>query len=211
MIDLPKVYPITDTEISGLSHAEQLARLADGGATLIQLREKNLSPAQFFREATDAIQLGRQRGVRVIINDRVDIALTLRADGVHIGQDDMPPEAARSLLGKEFIIGFSTHSVEEARQAVKLPVDYLAIGPIFPTKTKSDHEPTVGLVGLSAVRRAVGDFPIVAIGGITLATAPDVIDAGASTVAMIGALLSPSDLTTKLVRDLLQTLDRHPK
>src|SRR4029453_7106822 len=157
------------------------------------------------------VRWGRRGGVGVIIKDGVVFALPLRADGVHIGQDDMPPEAARSLLGKEFIIGFSTHSVEQARQAVKLPVDYLAIGPIFPTKTKSDHEPTVGLAGLNDVRRAVGDFPIVAIGGITLATAPDVIDAGASTVAMIGALLSPSDLTTKLVSDLLQTLDRHPK
>ena len=207
MIDLPKVYPITDTEISGLSHVEQLARLSAGGATLIQLREKKLSPAQFFHEAARAIQLARQRGVRVIINDRVDIALTLQADGVHLGQDDLPPEAARRLLGKEFIIGISTHTVEQAQQAWKLPVDYLAIGPIFPTKTKSDPEPTVGLAGLSAVRKAVGDFPIVAIGGITAGTTASVIDAGATSVALISALLSPPEEMTNGVRDLLQLLN----
>jgi len=209
MIDLPRVYPITDTEISGLSHADQLANLSDGGATFVQLREKKLSPAQFFREAMLALQLARQRGVRVIINDRVDIALALRADGVHLGQDDLPPEAARRLLGNEFTIGFSTHNLEQARQAMKLPIDYLAIGPVFPTNTKSNSEPTVGLAGVSAVRKAVGDFPIVAIGGITLSAAADVIDAGASSVALISALLATSGSTPKIVRELFRTLEQH--
>lgn len=208
MIDLPKVYPITDTEISGLSHVEQLARLSDGGATFVQLREKRLAPAGFLREATIAVELARQRGVRVIINDRVDIALALRADGVHVGQDDLPPEAVRRVLGNEFIIGFSTHNVEQAKQAWKLPVDYLAIGPIFATHTKSDHEPVVGLAGLSAVRKAVGEFPIVAIGGITVNTAADVIDAGASSVALISGLLSTAESITMAVRGLLEALGR---
>ena len=93
----PKLYPITDVQISGLSHAEQVVRLSEGGATLIQLREKNLTPDEFQREAAEALLEARKRGVRIIINDRVDLALALKADGVHLGQDDLPPEAARHL------------------------------------------------------------------------------------------------------------------
>jgi len=207
MIDLPKVYPITDIKISGLSHADQLAELSVGGATFVQLREKNLSPVEFFHEATAAVELARSRNVRVIINDRADIAFALRADGVHLGQDDLPPEAARKILGNDAIIGFSTHNLAQARRATSLPIDYLAIGPIFPTGTKSDTEPAVGLKGLHVVREAVGDFPIVAIGGITLASAPAVLDAGATAVALISALLSDPHSTTEILRNLLATLN----
>ena len=94
--ELPKLYPITDRRLSGLSHAEQVARLSDGGATVVQLREKHLGPREFYREAEEALRVARERGVRLIINDRADIALALGADGVHLGQDDMPPRAARA-------------------------------------------------------------------------------------------------------------------
>src|SRR4051812_6606659 len=93
-IELPKVYPITDTRLSGMSHAEQVTRLSDGGASLIQLREKHLAPREFYRAAAEALAVARARGAQLIINDRVDIALALRADGVHLGQDDLPPDAA---------------------------------------------------------------------------------------------------------------------
>ncbi|HEV7843612.1 MAG TPA: thiamine phosphate synthase, partial [Pyrinomonadaceae bacterium] len=148
---LPRLYPITDARLSGLSHAEQVLRLSRGGAQVVQLREKHLDARAFFREAGAALSLARELGVRLIINDRVDIALALGADGVHLGQDDLPPEAARRILGERAVIGFSTHNVEQAIAAARLPVDYLAIGPIFPTSSKENPHPTVGLDGLRRV------------------------------------------------------------
>ena len=184
------MYPITDTQISGVSHADQVSLLADGGATFVQLREKNLPAFDFYNEARAALAVAKQRGVTLIINDRVDIALALNADGVHLGQHDLPPEAARKLLGNEAIVGYSTHNVAQAIAAAALPVDYIAIGPIFPTGTKANPDPVVGLEGLRSVRKAMRDLPLVAIGGITEANAPSVIEAGADLVAVISQLLS---------------------
>ena len=189
-LDLPKIYPITDTRLSGLSHAEQVARLIEGGASLIQLRDKLSAPREFYREAAAALQIARDHGARLIINDRVDIALALKADGVHLGQTDIPVAAARRLLGKEAIIGFSTHNIEQAKLATNLPVDYLAFGPIFPTSTKENPEPVAGLVALSEVATSKGSLPLVAIGGITLENAREVLKAGADTVAVIAELVA---------------------
>ena len=200
-MQLPRVYPLTDVQLSGLSHAEQVRLLSRGGASLIQLREKRMAAAEFHEQARAA----KQSGVQLIINDRVDIALAVGARGVHLGQDDMPPEAARKLLGPQSIIGYSTHNVDQAISAAKLPIDYLAIGPIFSTMTKSDTAPVLGLEGLRAVRRAIGEFPLVAIGGITSANAREVIDAGADSVAVITALLSAANITTA-TRSLLHFL-----
>jgi thiamine-phosphate pyrophosphorylase len=186
----PRVYPITDVKLAGVSHAEQVSLLADGGATFVQLREKNLSPLDFYREAEAALAVARQRGVSLIINDRVDIALATGADGVHLGQGDLPPEVARKLLGKHAIIGYSTHNVSQAIAAALLPVNYVAIGPIFQTSTKVDPDPVVGLEGLRAVRKAIGQMRLVAIGGITPANAGNVIDAGADSIALISALFA---------------------
>jgi thiamine-phosphate pyrophosphorylase len=189
-LDLPKIYPITDTRLSGLSHAEQVARLIEGGASLIQLRDKLSAPREFYREAAAALQIARDHGARLIINDRVDIALALKADGVHLGQTDIPVAAARRLLGKEAIIGFSTHNIEQAKLATNLPVNYLAFGPIFPTSTKENPEPVAGLVALSEVATSKGSLPLVAIGGITLENAREVLKAGADTVAVIAELVA---------------------
>ena len=186
-MQLPRVYPITDTQISGLSHADQVRLLADGGATFVQLREKNLPALNFYREAQAAAEIS---GVRIIINDRADVALAVKAAGVHLGQDDLPPEAARTLLGDEAIIGYSTHNIAQAQAAASLPVDYIAIGPIFRTATKANPDPEVGLDGLRAVRNAIGDISLVAIGGITPENASAVIEAGADSVAVISGLLS---------------------
>src|SRR6185436_10363544 len=106
---LPRVYPITDRSLSGLSHAEQVARLIDGGATFIQLREKHAPPDDFYADAMAALDHARSRNVKIIINDRVDIALSLKADGVHLGQKDLQPDEARKLVGPDAIIGYSTH------------------------------------------------------------------------------------------------------
>ena len=187
---LPRLYPITDAQLSGLTHAEQVERLSEGGARLIQVREKRLSPREFYREAEEALRVARRRGVRLIINDRADVALSLGADGVHLGQDDLPPRAARRLLGEQAIIGFSTHTLEQAVAAARLPIDYLALGPIFPTTSKENPDAVVGLQGLRLVRRELPSVPLVAIGGITLENGAEVIAAGATSIAVISALLS---------------------
>jgi thiamine-phosphate pyrophosphorylase len=180
-----RLYPLTDRSRSGLSHAEQVSHLSAGGATLIQLREKTLSPLEFYREALDALRVAREERTKIIINDRVDIALALGADGVHLGQDDLPPEAARELLGPGAIIGFSTHGLDQALLATKFPIDYIAIGPVFTTTTKQPSEAAVGLDVLSKVRHALGKFPLVAIGGITSQNSQDVFRAGADAIAVI--------------------------
>ena len=203
---LPRVYPLTDVQLSGLSHAEQVHLLTLGGATLIQLREKHLPALQFYEHAKAAVAAARKTGAQLIINDRVDVALATGAQGVHLGQDDLPPEAARKLLGNEAVIGYSTHSIEQAQQALTLPIDYIAIGPIFETATKTDTSPTLGLEGLRAVRKAVGKVPLVAIGGISHINAGSVIEAGADSVAVISALLSDPGRITETTRALIQSL-----
>ena len=203
---LPRVYPLTDVRLSGLSHADQVRLLTLGGASLIQLREKQQTAFQFYEHAKAAVSAAPKSGVLIIINDRVDIALASGAHGVHLGQDDMPPEAARRLLGPEAIIGYSTHSIEQAQKALTLSIDYIAIGPIFDTTTKSDTSPILGLEGLREVRKVVGDFPLVAIGGISLANAAAVLEAGADSVALISALLSARDRITEVTKGLVQSL-----
>ena len=189
-LDLPKVYPITDPYLSGLSHAEQVARLIAGGASLIQLRDKHAAPREFYREAAAALSVARDHHARLIINDRVDIALALKADGVHLGQTDMPADAARQLLGKEAIIGFSTHNIQQAKLATSFPVDYLAFGPVFQTSTKEKPDPVTGLLVLREVGALKGSLPLVAIGGITFANAVEVLKAGADGVAVIAELVA---------------------
>jgi len=201
--NLPRLYAITDRRISGLSHAEQVMRLADGGASFIQLREKHLSPREFYREAEEALRVARERGMRLIINDRVDIALALKADGVHLGQTDLDPRAARGLLGDEAIIGYSTHTLAQAMEAANLPIDYIAFGPVFATLSKDNPDAVVGLDGLRDVRaRLGGDAWIVAIGGITFENASAVLAAGANTVAVISALLKDSAAIASRTREL---------
>jgi len=187
---LPKIYPITDPEISGLTHCEQVELLIAGGAKIIQLRDKDANPRDFYTSAKYALDAARKHHVPLIINDRVDIALALRADGVHLGQDDLPPDKARLILGDAAIIGFSTHSVEQAARAAKFPVDYIAIGPIFTTRSKRDPDAEVGLRGIEKVRQAIGTMPLVAIGGITGETLASVLAAGADSAAIIGAILA---------------------
>jgi len=187
---LPKIYPITDTRISGISHSEQVRHLIAGGARIIQLREKHAAPLDWFVDAKNAAEVCRKKDVVLIVNDRSDVAMAIGADGVHLGQTDMPPVAARRLLGDDAVIGFSTHTLEQVREAIELPVDYIAFGPVFPTTTKIDPDAVVGLEMLAQVREIAGTIPLVAIGGITFENARSVLDAGADSLAMIGALLA---------------------
>ena len=197
------LYPVTDRDLSGLSHAEQVDLLIDSGATLIQLREKVDPPLRFFEQAESAVRVARDRGAKIIINDRVDIALALKADGVHLGQEDLAPDAARRILGSDAIIGFSTHSLEQARRAAHMPVDYVAIGPIFSTTTKESANPPVGLDGLARVREALGAMPLVAIGGITSQNIGTVIKAGADVVAVISDIWVPANDSLIRIKRLL--------
>lgn len=199
---LPKIYPITDRRISGLSHVEQVRRLIAGGARFIQLREKDAGAGEFYNAVVESIAVARAHGVTIIVNDRVDIALVSGADGVHLGQDDLPPVDARRLLGSDKLIGFSTHSVAQAIAAIDLPVDYIAIGPIFGTTTKENPDPVVGLDGLKAVREAIGEFPLVAIGGIVRETCRSVLSAGADSVAIISDLLTSTKGIEGAMREL---------
>jgi thiamine-phosphate pyrophosphorylase len=208
----PRIYPITDAQLAApLTHAEQVAALCEGGASLVQLREKRAAPREFYIEAERALRRARERGATLIINDRADIALALQADGVHLGQDDLPPEAARRLLGDRFIIGFSTHTVAQARAAAQMPIDYLAIGPVFATSTKENPDTVVGLDGVRRVRDELEKLrcklPLVAIGGITHAKARAVLKAGADSVAVISALISnETDEISERTRQMLNEL-----
>jgi thiamine-phosphate pyrophosphorylase len=174
-----------------------------GGASFIQLREKTAPSGEFYEAGVEVMRFARRSNVRIIINDRVDIALAVGAHGVHLGQTDLPPDRARKLLGPEAIIGFSTHTVEQAREARRYPVDYLALGPIFPTATKKDHEPIVGFEVLKEVRTIIEDFPLVAIGGVARNNMRQVLAAGADSVAVIRDILSEPELITGRIHELL--------
>jgi thiamine-phosphate pyrophosphorylase len=199
---LPRIYPITDTRLSRLSHAEQVRRLAEGGARLVQLRDKVSSPREFYLSALDAVKDARRAEVKIIINDRIDIALAVGADGAHIGQDDLPVRETRLLLGPDRLLGYSTHSLEQALKADLLAVDYIAIGPVFQTSTKENPDPAIGLELVREVRRQISK-PLVAIGGITLERARSVFDAGADSLAIISDLYSTGDIAARM-RALLE-------
>lgn len=197
---LPKIYPITDRSLSGLTHAEQVRRLIDAGARLIQIREKQLPSGAFFEDAAAAVELGRRSGVTILINDRVDAAMLLGADGVHLGQADLPPAKARELLGPAAIIGFSTHDPAQITAAALLPINYVAFGPIFPTSTKSDLEPLSGLEGLTAARRLAAEMPLVAIGGIWHQNILSVLKSGADSAAVISAVARNGEISPNFAR-----------
>ncbi len=202
---LPAVYPITDRRLSSLSHFEQSVRLIAGGASLIQIREKDTLTSDWFEDAFRTVKFAHSKGAIVLINDRVDVAMAVGADGVHLGQDDLPPPEARRLLGTNAIIGYSTHTTEQVRAAAHLPIDYIAFGPVFGTSTKKDAEDTVGLERLSKAAEMKGKAPLVAIGGIDDRSLSTVLAEGADSAAMIGFLVSEPDMIEQKMHDLLWT------
>jgi thiamine-phosphate pyrophosphorylase len=215
MLQLPKLYAITDTQLSNYTHAEIVQHLLAGGARLIQLRDKEASAKELLDAARECLPLTRAAGAKLIINDRVDVALTAEADGVHLGQDDLSVEDAREILEEGKIIGVSTHSLEQFQAALRTSADYLAVGPVYATTAKENPDPVVGLELITAAK-AITDRPIVAIGGITVERAPEVIAAGADSVAVISALypwpekldlMSRPDITGQ-VRKFLQALEQ---
>lgn len=186
-----RLYAIVD---GGAGHdvVPRSEALLRGGARLLQLRWKNAGAAAFLAAASECRRLTAHHGARLLINDRVDVALGCDADGVHLGQSDLPLAAARRLLGADRWVGISTHDVEQARAAAAGGADYIGFGPIFSTSTKQTGYPPRGLSALRDVRAAVS-LPIVAIGGIDFENAPEVIAAGADAAAMISALAAAPD------------------
>jgi len=201
---LPALYAIVDPLDTGRSPIDLAAALLEGGARLLQLRLK-AAPAREVLEIARVVRpLAQEAGALLIVNDRPDVARAAGADGVHLGQDDLPVAAARTVLGAGGIVGVSTHSVGQARAAVAAGADYLGVGPVFETTSKVGTLAARGLDLVRAVRHEV-TLPLVAIGGITPATAPDVRAAGADAVAMIAALVRAPDVAAA-VRDALARL-----
>lgn len=180
-----------------------------GGARFLQIRSKHASSAAFFAMCEDVMARARPLDATVIVNDRADIAALAGAGGVHVGQEDLDPASVRRLVGRPAIVGLSTHSADQVREGLGLPVDYIAVGPVFGTTTKDTGYREVGLQlvrdAAAIVREAGAVMPIVAIGGITLERAADVIRAGAASVAVISDLLSTGDPEGR-VREYLRAL-----
>lgn len=192
MIQIPRLYAIADASYGEPPILAQ--HLFEGGARLVQVRDKEAGAGKLLEQVERTVALAPP-GALVIVNDRADVAWISGASGVHLGQSDLPVWAARRILSSR-IIGVSTHNMAQAIQADSWPIDYIAVGPIFPTASKRKPDPLVGLAELAEICRRV-QKPVVAIGGITLHTANSVFAAGASSVAVIRDLLKASDLTTR--------------
>lgn len=195
---MTSLYPlcvITDENLSGLRHHEVAAQSLRGGAPMIQLRDKQRDLRYLYDEALAIRRLCREHGALFIVNDRLDLAVAVEADGVHLGQEDLPAVLARPLLSPGMLLGVSTHSIEEARAAQAAGADYIGFGPVFPTGTKSGTRPVVGLDGIRKVKAAV-QIPVVAIGGIALEQVSAVMEAGADGVAVISAIVGSGEITS---------------
>ena len=187
-LPFPPLYAILDVA-SVNSEARIPEILAESGVGLIQVRDKHASARAVFEASKDLVARLSSKGVRVIVNDRSDIAAMAGAGGVHVGQDDLPVEAARACCGAGLWVGVSTHNLEQFQQAMSTSADYIAVGPIFPTATKANPDPVVGLDLIRAARRLTRK-PLVAIGGITIQSAESVYRAGADSIAVVSDLLS---------------------
>jgi len=187
------LYLVCDRALScGRSHVDIVGAAVAGGVSCVQLREKLCSTREFLDQARALLTLLRPRGIPLIINDRLDIALAVGADGVHLGQDDLPIDMARRLAGERMIIGISVESVEHAVAAERAGADYLGISPVFATTTKQGHAPPLGLAGISAIR-AHTTIPLVGIGGINADNAAAILAAGADGIAVVSAIVAAAD------------------
>lgn len=190
-----RLYAITDRRAlpAGVTLAQAVEAALDGGVTCLQLREKTASAGEILTLARTLLPLCRARKVPLLINDRVDIALAAGADGVHLGQDDLPLPEARALLGPDRILGATAHTVEEALRAQAEGADYLGVGAMFPTGTKTDTVPTSADT-LKAICAAVS-IPVVAIGGVNAQNLPTLAGTGIAGAAVVSAIFSQGDLT----------------
>ncbi len=196
------LYAVLDpSQTKGRPVTSVLQALLQGSTRLLQLRAKEMAAKELFSLAKEVRQMTRAAGCRFIVNDRVDIALAAEADGVHLGQEDLPLEVARKLMGREKIIGISTHDLAQAWEAARGGADYIGFGPIFGTATKDTGYSPRGAAMLKEIREAV-KIPIVAIGGITESNVVQVWKAGADAAAIISDLMGAEDITGKVKRIL---------
>ena len=194
---LPRLQAILDldaAEAAGWAVSDLLAAFLDGGAQCIQIRAKHLASAPLLALCELAVREAAPYRAAIIVNDRPDLAVLAGAAGVHVGQDDLAPAAARAIVGADAIVGCSTHTVEQVEAAVREPVSYIAVGPVFGTRTKNTGHDAVGLDFVATAARLAAPLPVVAIGGITLTNAVSVVDAGAAAVAIISDLLVDKDV-----------------
>jgi thiamine-phosphate pyrophosphorylase len=193
-LPLSRLYAIIDpAQAEGRPSAEIAAQLIAAGVRLIQIRDKHAASGELYSSAERIAELVHGAGGVLVVNDRADVARAMDADGVHLGQDDLPVESARALVGPGKMIGYSTHVLEQVREAEQSSADYIAFGPVFATRSKANPDRVVGLEGLREARKLTRK-PLVAIGGITLENARAVIDAGADSVAVIRALVGVPDV-----------------
>lgn len=200
------LYLVTDRGLArGRTTLEIVSAAVDGGATVVQLREKDCSTRDFIEQALAIKEFLEDRGVPLIINDRVDVAQAVKADGVHLGQTDMPLGLAKKILGDSMIIGISAESLQDAIEAERGGADYLGVSPIYATPTKTDTAPPLGLEGLREIRKAV-ELPLVGIGGLTGKNAAEVIRSGADGVAVVSAIVAADD-PEAAARELKQVIE----
>jgi len=208
-LSIPSFYPILDTSFLPSGNRKERLRqlvteLADAGVSLLQYRNKQSEEAEILKDAAVMYQSAGGR-VRLMMNDRPGLAVRAGFDGAHVGQQDMNPEEARKILGPDRILGVSTHNRAQIEIANTQPVDYIAIGPVFATSTKSNPDPVIGLEGVREARKLTAK-PLVAIGGITLENARQIIDAGADSVAVISALFGPDERVGEVARKFLSAV-----
>jgi len=215
-VKLPPVYPILDTAACERLNADPIrtaAAMLKGGAQILQFRHKAFWSRQVFEQARQIAELCRNATILFVVNDRADYAHILGA-ALHVGQEDLLPTDARRVVGPDAIIGYSTHNPQQMRAASAEPIDYVAFGPVFATTSKERPDPSVGLEILREVR-ALTTLPLVAIGGITLETAPDCWQAGADSLAVISALLpdpcSPSSVRNRTEEWMREAERAHPR
>jgi len=206
-LKLPRLYPILDTSLLEVRQCplETAAdAMLEAGAQILQIRHKGHWTRTLFEQAGRIARLCESAAI-FVINDRADIAMLLNA-GLHLGQDDIPPQDARRLLGSSSILGYSTHNDSQLAAAGREPASYLALGPMFPTQSKINPDPVVGIERLQVWRR-ITDKPLVAIGGITRDNAPSVLESGADSVAVIGDLL-PANGSAASIRERMREWQR---
>ncbi len=209
-LNLGKVYPITTSNnLNGLNHAQLVEQYLKGGIRFLQVREPTLPDSLLYPQLLKIQALCEPLGAQFLINDRVDLALAARAHGVHLGQDDLPVRVARDLLGKEAIIGLSTHNRQQFLDAQAQDVDSIAMGPIFSTSTKETENPPLGVEALGELI-ADSRYPVVAIGGISLEKAPQVWTAGADSVAVISDIANAGDPARRVSQYLTLAKESDP-
>lgn len=211
-LNLPHIYPIVDTATLAerrITPLDAAQALLDGGARILQFRHKQAYTRVILAEAERIAALCAAHDVPFVMNDRADLARLLNA-ALHVGQDDLPPGLARTVLGEHLPMGYSTHNLKQLREAIAEPVDYLAIGPIFGTVSKQNPDPMVGLEPLREIIAAC-PLPLVAIGGISFENAQRLYDVGVRSVSLIADLYALGDGADALRRRIAQWYDLYPQ